>query len=255
VALVVLALCGAAAAAPAEPPPTDAERAQARALVQEGARQMDDRQYDKAVETFSEAYRLVRSPKVLFDLGIAYLSVARYADALQALQGFLDQATDEPAASQATARRHIEELRAKVVTLAIKSDRPGAELALDGRSYGAVAFDHPLTIDPGPHELHARAGDETVAQTFTAAPGEAMTLTLRFASAAPIPAAPAPIDAHPPPVAFVAAAPVAERPRPVYRRPWFWMAVGGAAAVAAAVILTLALSKTEYPAADARVSQ
>ena len=213
---------------------------------------MDDRQYDKAVASFAEAYRLVRSPKVLFDLGIAYLSVARYADALQALQGFLDEATDAPAASQATARRHIEELRAKVVTLAIKSDRPGAELTLDGRDYGAVTFDHALTIDPGPHQLRARAGDETVEQAFTAEPGQAMTVTLTFTPAAPAPVVLAPIAAAPPPVALVTA-PIA-RP-PVYRRPWFWMAVGGAAAVAAAVILTLALSKTEYPSADAQVSQ
>ena len=51
------------------------------------------------------------------------------------------------------------------------------------------------------------------------------------------------------------AAPLAEPGPPVYHRPWFWVAVGGAVAVAAAVILTLALSKTEYPGADARVSQ
>jgi hypothetical protein len=252
VALLVMALRGSAAAAPDEPPPSDAARVQARALVQEGAHQMDDRQYDKAVESFSEAYRLVRSPKVLFDLGIAYLSVARYADALQALQGFLDEATDAPPASQATARRHIEELRAKVVTLAMKSDRTGAELTLDGRSYGAVTFDRPLTIDPGPHQLHARAGDETVEQAFTAEPGQAMTVTLTFASAAPLPAPSAPLA---PPVALVTAAPLAEPGPPVYHRPWFWVAVGGAVAVAAAVILTLALSKTEYPGADARVSQ
>jgi hypothetical protein len=249
-----MALRGSAAAAPDEPPSSEAARAQARALVQEGARQMDDRQYDKAVASFDEAYRLVRSPKVLFDLAIAYLSVARYADALQALQGFLDEATDAPPASQATARRHIAELRAKVVALTIKSDRPGAELTLDGRSYGAVTFDRPLTIDPGPHQLRARADDETVEQAFTAEPGQSMTVTLTFAPAATPPAATAPIEAAPPPAVLVTATPVVPRP-PVYRRPWFWVAVGGAVAVAAAVILTLALSKTEYPSADARVSQ
>ena len=84
-----------------------------------------------------EAYRLVPSPKVLYNLGIAYLSVARYADALAALEQFLAEATDAPAANQDTARRHIADLRAKVVTLELKSDRPGAELGLDGRGLGA----------------------------------------------------------------------------------------------------------------------
>src|SRR5579872_2020314 len=141
--LLLWGLRGSVVAGPVEQTPTEEARAQARALVQEGAHEMDDREYDKAVASFQEAYRLVRSPKVLFNLGIAYLSVARYADALQALEGFLAEATDAPPASQATARRHIEELRAKVVALAIKSDRSGAELMLDGRSYGAVTFDHP----------------------------------------------------------------------------------------------------------------
>jgi len=229
--------------------------------MQEGARQMEDRQYDKAVESFSEAHRLVPSPKVLYNLGIAYLSVARYADALRALEGFLEEATDAPAASQDTARRHVADLRAKVVALEIKSDRPGAELSLDGRGYGAITFDHPLVIDPGPHALHARAGGETVDQAFTAQPGQAMTITLTFTAAAS-PAlgataaagagalALAPLTAAPEPAALLAAAP---SPRPVYRRPWFWVAVGGGAAVAVAVILALTLSRTEYPAVDAKV--
>ncbi|HEY2731741.1 MAG TPA: hypothetical protein VGK52_17480 [Polyangia bacterium] len=255
-----MALGGRVIAAPVEPAAEPA-RAHARALMQEGAQQMDDRQYDKAVESFSEAYRLVPSPKVLYNLGIAYLSVARYADALQALEGFLKEETDAPAANQATARRHVDDLRAKVVTLELKSDRPGADLALDGRSLGAVTFDHPLVIDPGPHDLRARAGEDVVEEAFTAQPGQSMALTLTF-TAAPN-GAPGPTTAGaqtlalappaPAPPALIAAAP-APAPRPVYRRPWFWAAVGGGAAVAAAVILVLALSRTEYPAVDAKVA-
>jgi hypothetical protein len=258
--LLSMALGGPVIAAPVEPAAEPA-RAHARALMQEGAQQMDDRQYDKAVESFSEAYRLVPSPKVLYNLGIAYLSVARYADALQALEGFLKEETDAPAANQATARRHVDDLRAKVVTLELKSDRPGADLALDGRSLGAVTFDHPLVIDPGPHDLRARAGEDVVEEAFTAQPGQSMALTLTF-TAAPN-GAPGPTTAGaqtlalappaPAPPALIAAAP-APAPRPVYRRPWFWAAVGGGAAVAAAVILVLALSRTEYPAVDAKVA-
>ena len=250
--MVLLAAArGAAAAEPEEPPSSDSARAEARALMQQGARQMDDRQYDKAVDSFSEAYRLVPSPKVLFNLGIAYLSVARYADALQALEGFLKEATDAPAASQATARRHVADLRVKVVTLELKSDRPGAQLTIDGRDYGAVTFDHPLTIDPGAHELRARNGLETAAQTFTAQPGQSMTVTLTFTSPPPVatsvPAAPAP-----PPPDLLATSPAA-RARPVYARPWFWVAVGGGAALAVAVLLAVTLSRTEYPSPDANV--
>jgi tetratricopeptide (TPR) repeat protein len=267
--LLLLALRGPVAVAAAEPA-SEPARAQARALMQEGARRMEDRQYDKAVESFSEAYRLVPSPKVLYNLGIAYLSVARYADALQALEGFLKEAVDAPAASQDTARRHIADLRAKVVALEIKSDRPGAELSLDGRSYGTVTFDHPLVIDPGPHELHARAGSDAVDQAFTAQPGQSMTVTLSFAAAASaVPGTPGATtaagagalpfatataaEAVPQPPALLTAAPASTSQRPIYRRPWFWAAVGGSAAVALAVILALTLGHTEYPTVDAKV--
>ena len=250
--VLLLVTLGRAAAA-ADEAPDDPARARAKALMQQGARQMEDRQYDKAVESFAEAYRLVPSPKVQFNLGIAYLSVARYADALQALEGFLKEDPTAPEASQATARRHIAELRTKVVALSIKSDRPGATLSLDGRSYGPVTFDQPLTIDPGIHVLHAVAGSDTVEQTFTAEPGQAMTVTLTFTAAAP--AAPLAFAPVPPPSALLATAPPPDAPRPLYRRGWFWGAVGGVAVVAVAVILTLALSKTEYPTANAQVSQ
>src|SRR5579862_6488660 len=115
--VLLLVTLGRSAAAASDEAPDDPARARAKALMQQGARQMEDRQYDKAVESFTEAYHLVPSPKVQFNLGIAYLSVARYADALQALEGFLKEDPEAPEASQATARRHIEELRTKVVAL------------------------------------------------------------------------------------------------------------------------------------------
>jgi hypothetical protein len=255
VLLSLIALHGVAVADPVEPA-SDPARARARALMQEGAHQMDDRQYDKAVESFGEAYRLVPSPKVLFNLGIAYLSVARYADALGALEGFLEGQTDAPAASLATARRHIVDLRAKVVTLEIKSDRPGAELSLDGRSYGFVTFDHPLTIDPGPHELRARAGNETVEQALTTQPGQSAAVTLTFAiapSATPAAAVVAPpLAPAPAPGLLVTTEPAPVGRRPLYRRPWLWVVVGGAVATVA-VILAVTLSRTDYPTVDAKV--
>ncbi|MDB4983285.1 MAG: TonB-dependent receptor [Myxococcales bacterium] len=229
----------------------DPARVRAKALLQEGAEQMEARQYDKAVDTFGEAYRLVPSPKVLYNLGIAYLSVARYADALEALEGFLREATDAPSESQETARRHIDELRPKVAALDITSDRPGAELILDGRSRGETTFDHALTIDAGPHELRARAGDATAEQRFTAQAGQRVAVTLTFA-AAPVLAAVAPASA----LASLVTAPSAPpegAARPVYRRPWFWVAAGAAALVATSVIVVLATSGTRYPMADQHV--
>jgi len=250
-ALVLGAFGGDARGAQGQPEPgAEATRVKAKALLQEGARFMDERQYDRAVESFREAYRLVPSPKVLYNLGVAYLSVARYADALAALERFLAEAPDAPAANLETARRHVADLRAKVSTVTFTSDRPRAELVLDGRSLGDTALDHDLTIDAGPHDLRAIAGGRVVDQRLTAPAGGPVTIALMFD-------APARVDAPSLAMPASAAAPgltLTAAPRPLARRPWFWVAVGGAAAVATTVVLVLALSKTEYPVADRTVS-
>jgi tetratricopeptide (TPR) repeat protein len=242
---VLVAGLGVASAQAPAAPAGDAARARARALLQEGAAFMDERQYDRAVESFREAYRLVPSPKVLYNLGVAYLSVARYADALAALEQFLAEATDAPEANREIARRHVADLRGKVATLAITSDRPRAELILDGRSLGEVALDRELTIDAGPHDLRVVSNGRAVDQRLTAPAGGRVAVTLAF-DAQP-PAAPAPVTAPP------ALTLTPEAPPPPPRRPWLWIAAGGAAAIAVAVVLVVALSGTEYPNPDATV--
>jgi tetratricopeptide (TPR) repeat protein len=248
VGALVLVTATSAARAQEEP---DAARVKAKALLQEGARFMDERQYDRAVESFREAYRLVPSPKVLYNLGVAYLSVARYADALDALERFLAEATDAPVANQETARRHIADLRAKVSTLSLTSDRPRGELLLDGRSLGEIALTGDVTIDAGPHDLRVVADGKVVDQRLTASPGERVAVTLTFERPAQAPAAPPPATASPAGLTLTAA-PAEERP--LLRRPWFWAAAGGAVAAAAAVILVIALSRTEYPVPDQTVT-
>jgi hypothetical protein len=234
-------------------PPTDDVRAQARALVQEGARAMEAGRSDEAVERFSEAYRLVPSPKILFDLGVVYASVARNADALRAFEGFLREAADAPASSRAAARHHIDDLRAKVVELHITSDRPTADVTLDGRSLGPVTFDQPLLIDPGAHDLAARDGSEVARRAFTAEAGAPVELALTFSTS--MPAAPPPS-----PSAALSVAPSAtledvrpSREPPIHRRRWLWAVLGAGAAVAVAAALAVALSRTEYPAVDQKV--
>jgi tetratricopeptide (TPR) repeat protein len=246
----VLVVCAAAAGARADGEP-EAARAKAKALLQEGARFMDERQYDRAVETFQEAYRQVPSPKVLYNLGVAYLSVARYADALGALERFLAEANDAPEVNRETARRHVADLRAKVSTLTLTSDRPRGELSVDGRSLGEVALVGDLTIDAGPHDLRAIADGKVVDERLTAPAGGRVAVALRFD--APIPPPPAARPAAPVAGVALTAAP-ADEPRPLTERPWFWIAAGGAVAAVATVVLVVALSKTEYPAYDEAVS-
>jgi hypothetical protein len=247
---------GAAHAEPAEP------RARAKALLREGARYMEDRRYDKALETFQEAYALVPSPKIQFNLGIAYLSLARYTEALSAFEQFLKDAREAPASSHATARRHIADLRAKVATVEISGDRQTVDIAIDGRSRGSASVGQELTVDPGRHELHATAGGKSVHLHFSIEAGQRQVVSLIFDPpppplTTPLPSTTAPPAAAPAPALLATTAEASSQPtvarRPLHRRPWFWVAAGGVLAAATTVILVLALGRTEYPAVDARV--
>jgi hypothetical protein len=261
----------AAAKTPAQAPPD--VRAKATALLREGARMMDEGRYSKALDSFQEAYRLVPSPKVLFNLGVAYTSLSRHAEAVDAFEGFLRQAPDAPPSSRDAARRHVAELRSKVATLALVSDRASGRISVDGRDLGTVPFNRELTVDPGQHQVRATAGDKSVESRVDVAAGSRTALTLTFDEpmAAPVAVPPPPaagqatappglaVVAPPPAAALVVTAPaqmtVTESPgisatsRPLYRRPWVWIAGGGVIAVAA-VVLAVSLSGTEYPTAD-----
>ena len=109
----------------------------------------------------------------------------------------------------------------------------------------------------GPHELRARAADATVEERFTATAGQRVAVTLTFAPA------PAVNLAVPPPAVGAgakAALVAAPRPsadaaaRPIYKRPWFWVATGAAAVIVATVIVVRATSGTQYPSADQTVT-
>src|SRR5262245_10606710 len=93
---------------------TEAERAEAKSLLAQGLKLLDRSDFRGALERFERAYALVPSPKILFNLGEAYLGVGRNADALRSFEGFLDQSPNAPPASRATAERRRDVLQRKV---------------------------------------------------------------------------------------------------------------------------------------------
>src|SRR3954454_13220068 len=75
------------------------EKAQARALLVEGGGLLQSGDYAEALVRFEKAFALVPSPKIQYNLGLAYLGLARPADALQAFEVFVAGAADAPAAN------------------------------------------------------------------------------------------------------------------------------------------------------------
>jgi len=98
---LALAACllGGLAARPAhaEPPPPQAGRVDAKALMQSGVRLFEAKDYLGALAVFKDAYSRFQSAKILLNIATTLTLLDRKADAANAYQRYLDAADSDPA--------------------------------------------------------------------------------------------------------------------------------------------------------------
>jgi len=159
------------------------KRTRARALLVEGQKLHDAGEYGEALDRFEKAYALVPSPKIQFNFGLAYNGLDRPADAMRAFQSFLAEAGDAPPANVAKEREYVARLTKRVGPLELDGDTGGAEVSVDGRSFGGSTR---VLIDPGPHQLTVdKPGRSPFLNRLTVAAGERVRITVRFPEPAP----------------------------------------------------------------------
>lgn len=189
--------------------PEDDARATARAKLVEGGELLKQGEYAPALSRFQEAYDLVKSPKIQYNFGLAYMGLGRKADAVEAFEKFLAEATDANPDLRANAERHRSTLMQQVGTLVVECDADGAEISVDGRSRGVTPLGMPIRLDPGPHQLVVeKAGAPPFAERVTAVGGRRATVQAHLAIAAPPAAKAEPAPLPPPPVMAPAPSPV-----------------------------------------------
>jgi PEGA domain len=148
VLLIALAFTAARPALAQEDP-----KAVARAKLVEGSDLLKRGEYREALIRFQEAYALVPSPKILYNFGLAYIGLSRNAEAIDAFERFLAEATDAAPDLRANAEKHRQTLSLQIGTVIIECDTEGAEISIDGRSRGITPARGPIRLDPGPHAL------------------------------------------------------------------------------------------------------
>jgi hypothetical protein len=213
-------------------------RAEAKAKLMEGNGLLDRGEYGDALARFEEAYKLVPSPKLHYNMGIAYRGMNRNAEALEAFERFLSEASDAPADARQIATQARGELANQVGTLNLTADTDGADIFLDGKSQGSTPRTKPIYIDPGPHQLSVeKSGVGTpYTERFTASRGQRLAihaLLVRRPEDPPPPDVPA---AGPSPIKTIA-----------------WVAAGGAAVgigVGAYLLLSGNSKLNEYNTSD-----
>jgi len=234
IATLVLAL---SLAQPAAVTATTPDKAAARALLREGTRLFDKGQHEAALDRFTRAHALYPSPKLLYNIAQANRELGRKVEALAAFEGFLAQVEKPPPRLAADVRRSVAELQAQLAELQIRVDVTGAELQLDGKPLGLAPLPDSVWVTPGAHEIAARKnGFLPARKAIEARAGgvEQLAITLsplgRVGTVAP---------GQPGPVAVA----------PIYKRPWFWVVVGGAvvAGTVAAVAWTASGGKPVGP--------
>lgn len=230
VAALLVSRLGQAAPDPKKEPNRNPKTAAKRMLL-EGAELVKRGDYEAALVRFKAAYDLVPNPKIQYNLGIAYMGLERNAEAFEAFQTFLGDASEASTETITKARLYKESLLLKVCRLTIRSDVPGAMITLDGRPRGATPRVGELLINAGTHSLVvAKDGvGKTFTKWFDATAGSTLAIE---ANLLPPQAAP------PPPVALTVAkdpdlgASVVARPASSPRR---WVKRAGYATGALAV--------------------
>ena len=150
-------VCVTAVGSPALADPGRSDREKATAILAEGAELYRNGQLRRALGNFQAALVLFPSPKIHYNVGLAYQGLGRNAEALKAYERFLSEAQDAPPETLADARARAAALEPKVARLVLACDAEGAEVLLDGATVGRTPLPGPLPVDPGRHELMIRS--------------------------------------------------------------------------------------------------
>ena len=150
--LVLLALL----AQTAPPTASPEARARAQALLKEGAKLYEKGELAPALEKFTQAYMEYKSPKLLFNIGQTSRDLGRLAEAMDAFERFLAEATDAPADMTAEAKKSVVELQVKLGRLQLECSIPGAEVSVDGKLVGLAPLTNLVWATPGTHQVTAR---------------------------------------------------------------------------------------------------
>jgi len=244
VVAIAAPLLAAPRAVAAPDPPSEEALTAARAKLTEGAQHLRQGDYAEALKSFKEAYQIVPSPKIHFNFGLAYQGLARYVEAIESFQHYLEEARPAPSDPNATnARRQIEELSSKVAKVEIKCDCIGADVLIDGRTLGTMPLSRPLVVDPGSHQVALRRGDTAAVQAFEARLGGSVYLELELRTAPTVVAVPVAAPVHP---SIERQSPLVSPPpeerTPIYKRPWVWGIVGGA--IIAGIVITVLATRS-----------
>ena len=209
---------------------SDADKATARSLAQQGQEALDRKDFTTAADRFDRARQLVPAPTLTLGLARAQVGLGRWVAAQETYNRLLREgapAGAPPAFAKALAeaRKELDALEPRIPSVVINvSGAPAAKVTLDDAPVPSAALGVRRPVDPGRHVVHAEADGFAPAEsavTVAEHRTETVTLALARGQAAPpppvaVPVPPPPPPGPPPPVGarLVAVVPVPVGPEP-----------------------------------------
>jgi hypothetical protein len=237
---------------------SDADRATARQLGQDGENALSAKDYKKAEDDFRRADSLIHAPTLLLGLARALAGEGKFVEAQEAYQRIIREGV-APGAPDAfkkaldAAKTEVQDISPKLgaVTVTVKAagggDVPNVKVTIDDAPVSAAALGVKRVANPGQHVVSASAdGFKPGTLNVTVPAGGAVDapLTLEKDLSAPAAAQPGPTDANAP--ALQPATPEQTSATPSGGHsilPWIAFGVGGVGLGLGAVTGILAMGK------------
>ena len=241
-ALAICVACSATTARAAAEPSDAQAKARAQGLLSEGTTAYGRGDYAAALDKFTAAYKIFPSPKLWFNIGQANRDLGRPVEAVEAFDRFLRDAGDAPPETLAEARRSGAELKTKLGQIQVTCAVDGTVITVDGKQVGSTPLGEMLWTTPGRHQVAAQhAGFAPAIEDVAVTAGKIAAVTIEVL---PIDLRPANKTADAAIVGTDGAAggDQGAAPKPLYRRTWFWVAVGAVVAAGAGAAIIIASS-------------
>jgi hypothetical protein len=165
---------------------SDDAKKKAQALQVEGVRLLQKGDNAGALAKFNDAFALVQSPKIMFNMGKAYRGLGNDVEALRAFDTFLDEAPYAPKASRADAEREVQALRPKLSYIEVETEDSGSTVRIDGRDMGKAPLVRPVVVAPGMHEVKLeKAGMLTETRSVAPIAGQKLRVLVKLSPVPP----------------------------------------------------------------------
>ena len=140
--------------------PTEADRAMAQSLFEDGRRLMANGDFASACPKLAESQTLDPSGGTLLNLAVCHEKQGRLATAWSDFKEALSVARRDNRTDRfEVAQEHLTTLEPRVPSLTIRvaSAKPDQQVLLDGAPVRAAAWGTPIAVDPGSHRLESSA--------------------------------------------------------------------------------------------------